>query len=509
MATVTITDQERSLLNLIAEGESTPGVDPYISLYPSTSEPALVQMTLSEVLRFQQQRIDQGHRSSACGRYQFIKRTLGGAIDILGVDPLTTCYTPNIQDALILAILKRYRGLDDWIAGSLSTDRFMIKLAQEFASFPVPYAMQGHRRQVQKGETYYAGDGLNRALHDPDTLFQQLNDIKAGGTGEISEIDVNSSGPSGARPVLGDSPRTQVSRSAAGAGVGNVPGTGRPGAQPAVNRANLPGGNAVYVYEAIDPLDDRYDFRTGKKVKDILIHGTNAAAASPVTMDNVGPANVAATNTGVAPVEGADPDALDPRGRNQIPTDVTTSTTQTSREITTTVETSTGPQDLTREQIAEGQDAGTISTSAAQTALQDIVRQEQEARAEVSQEVQDAADPDAADPRGRNQIPTETQQNQILEGNAPQTPAPAPTQSPCVTPVTVNTTTAGSTGITSNGALDAFGGAGANINDDLTRTNESNADTEQRLGIDPRGLDQRNTPTTQNVSKSWRDSGPI
>ena len=43
MAEITITDQERSLLTLIAKGESSAGVDPYTSLWPGTSEPSLVQ----------------------------------------------------------------------------------------------------------------------------------------------------------------------------------------------------------------------------------------------------------------------------------------------------------------------------------------------------------------------------------------------------------------------------------------------------------------------------------
>lgn len=45
--------------------------------------------------------------------------------------------------------------------------------------------------------------------------------------------------------------------------------------------------------------------------------------------------------------------------------------------------------------------------------------------------------------------------------------------------------------VTSSSELDAFGGAGANVNDDLTRSNTSVADTDARLGIDPRGVDQR------------------
>ena len=300
MPTITITDQEKSLLNLIAKGEAAAGVDPYTSLWPGTSEPSLVQMTCAEVQRFQTQRIAQGYRSTACGRYQFIKRTLTEAIRVAEIDPLTTRYTPDVQDYLILAILKRYRKLNEWVAGTYTTDRFMIKLSQEFASIPVPYQMQGQSRVVNKGQSYYAGDGLNKAHHDPDSLYQQLNDILNGGTGESTTVDVLPSGPSGALPELGTSPRTQVARSTAGAGVGAVSGQGRPNSQP-VSSSTLPGSTTVYVYEVIDPLDDRYDFRTGKKVKDILVHGVSAAAASPHVETNIGQANVASTNIGVVP----------------------------------------------------------------------------------------------------------------------------------------------------------------------------------------------------------------
>ena len=383
---ITITDQEKSLLNLIAKGESSAGVDPYTSLWPGTSEASLIQMTCSEVQRFQTQRITQGFKSTACGRYQFIKKTLTEAIKVSGVDPLTTCYTPDVQDYLILSILKQYRKLDQWIAGTYTTDKFMIKLSQEFASMPVPYQMKGQSRTVNKGQSYYAGDGLNKAHHDPDSLFQQLNDILNGGTGETTTVDILPTGPSGAQPELGNSAKTQTSRSVAGTGVGAVSGQGRPGSQPigsaslpdvynqsgagvtgqpsagpgsstiATGRNRLPGGNAVYTYEVLDPLDDRYDFRTGKKVKDILVHGINAAAASPHVEQDIGAAGVAGTNTGTVP-------------------------------------------------------PGTIIPPV------------------------DETDPDAADPRGKTQIPSEAEQTQALEGNAPVAPAAAPTETPCPAPV--------------------------------------------------------------------------
>jgi len=300
MSEVTITDQEKALLDLIAKGEAVRGSDPYTSLWPSTTEPLLPQMTLAEVDRFQTQRINSGIRSSACGRYQFIRATLRDCVGYLGVDPLRTRFTPDIQDALIIARLKRIRKMDNWLAGDLSTDRFMIKLAQEFASMPVPYPMKGASRTLAKGQSYYAGDGLNRSNHDPDTLYRELEDIKNGGVGSTATIPINEDGPSGALPASGTSPRTQTATTVSGGGVGSYNG-GNAGSRPLPSGSLPAATGAVYQYRVIDPLDDRYDFRTGEKVKDLLVHGTGAPAATPVVNGNIGPANVSTTNTGVAP----------------------------------------------------------------------------------------------------------------------------------------------------------------------------------------------------------------
>lgn len=300
MTEVTISDQERQLLDLVARGEAVRGADPYISLWPSTTEPRLIQMTLAEVDAFQGRRKSAGFRSTACGRYQFIRSTLRECVGYLGVDPTRTRFTPDVQDALILARLKVFRQLNEWLEGTLPTERFMIRLAQEFASMPVPYAMQGHKRPVQKGQSYYAGDGLNKSNHDPDTVYQELEDIRTGGTGGVRTIPVNSDGPSGALPPTGTSPRTQVATQAAGNGVGAYVG-GNAGARPLPSSILPAASSAVYQYRLTDPLDDRYDFRTGEKIKDLGIHGTGAAAATPVINGNIGPAGVATTNSGVEP----------------------------------------------------------------------------------------------------------------------------------------------------------------------------------------------------------------
>ena len=55
-------------------------------------------------------------------------------------------------------------------------------LAMEWASLPVLIACQGAHRRVAAGETYYAGDKLNRALVPPDHVRVVLNEVKSATT---------------------------------------------------------------------------------------------------------------------------------------------------------------------------------------------------------------------------------------------------------------------------------------------------------------------------------------
>ena len=64
--------------------------------------------------------------------------------------------------------LLRRRGYQPWIDGKTTTDTFMVGLAREWASFPVPIADEGRAPDGrERGETYYAGDRLNKALIGP------------------------------------------------------------------------------------------------------------------------------------------------------------------------------------------------------------------------------------------------------------------------------------------------------------------------------------------------------
>lgn len=299
MTEVTISDRDMQVLDIIARGEAVQGSDPYNSLWPNTTNPQLSQLTLAEVLRFQEQRRASGIQSEASGRYQFMRPTLQETIATVGVNPIRVRFTPDVQDALIKERIRYFRQYSSWLDGSLTTDRFMIKLAQEFASMPVPYNMtKPNGKRLLKGQSYYADGTLNRAKHDTDTLYQELEDILASPAGNVRIVSLDPAGPNTVLPAAGTSPRAQTANRAAGQGVGAYVG-GNAGARPLQSTVLPAATGAVYQYRTIDPLDDRYDFRTGEKIKDLSIHGTAAAAQTPIVNGNIGLARVATTNSGV------------------------------------------------------------------------------------------------------------------------------------------------------------------------------------------------------------------
>src|SRR6185312_12693691 len=104
--------------------------------------------------------------SSAAGRYQVMQATLAGLKKALGLGG-TEAFSPDLQDRLGYQLLKQ-RGYADFMARKITINAFAKRLAQEWASLPVLEATQGAHRRVAEGETYYAGDRLNRALISPD-----------------------------------------------------------------------------------------------------------------------------------------------------------------------------------------------------------------------------------------------------------------------------------------------------------------------------------------------------
>lgn len=110
--------------------------------------------------------------SSACGRYQFMRATLQGLKTELGLTGMEF-FDPNLQDCLGYHLLKR-RGYASFMSGKITPTAFGLRIAQEWASFPVLAATKGAHRNVVRGQSYYAGDGLNKSLVKPEAVEKAL-----------------------------------------------------------------------------------------------------------------------------------------------------------------------------------------------------------------------------------------------------------------------------------------------------------------------------------------------
>jgi hypothetical protein len=128
----------------------------------------ITEMTLDE-LQHWQPGFTKSFGSSASGAYQFMLATLKELETKLSLTG-SEIFDAALQDRLGYELLKR-RGYKPWVDAKTSTDTFMIGLAKEWASFPVPSRMKGAHRTVDRGQSYYAGDGVNKALVAPDVVW--------------------------------------------------------------------------------------------------------------------------------------------------------------------------------------------------------------------------------------------------------------------------------------------------------------------------------------------------
>lgn len=159
------------ILNLIAGPESRGHYD---MMFGSRQHPEILNMTLKELLQFQKDykagRITgRAMETAAAGRYQFMPNTLVECINGLGIDPSKEKFSPENQDKLIIYRLRSIRGLDEWLSGKLSNEKFMDNLAMEFASFPAP---------SKGGRSWYDKVGSNKAGISVATVDSKLSQIQ-------------------------------------------------------------------------------------------------------------------------------------------------------------------------------------------------------------------------------------------------------------------------------------------------------------------------------------------
>ena len=126
----------------------------------------ITQMTITELVKYQNdylahqkaEGVPDNERSAAVGAYQMLYPNEYVKDANLSMD---SKFTPQNQDKLALAFLAK-RGLT---AEKAATDpeSFALGLSKGFAGIPVLEAMQGYSQQIERGQSYYRGDGINKA----------------------------------------------------------------------------------------------------------------------------------------------------------------------------------------------------------------------------------------------------------------------------------------------------------------------------------------------------------
>lgn len=155
------------VLNFIARYESRGNYN--ITLGGTTAP--LTKMTLAQVYDYQDQMRRAGKESTAVGRYQYIKSSLQDVAKQLGLDPNTTVFDEKTQDAIAIADMRRRAGLDNWLAGSTSDERFLENLSRIWAGLPSP---------SKGGPSFYSGVGSNAAGVGLQAALSTLQNINTG-----------------------------------------------------------------------------------------------------------------------------------------------------------------------------------------------------------------------------------------------------------------------------------------------------------------------------------------
>jgi len=87
-------------------------------------------------------------------------------------------FDPGNQDRIFEVLLDR-RGYQEFLRGDLSEVDFANNIAREWAAMPVVCDIQGAHRALKRGECFYAGDKVNKALVSPEEFLATIREILA------------------------------------------------------------------------------------------------------------------------------------------------------------------------------------------------------------------------------------------------------------------------------------------------------------------------------------------
>ena len=156
--------QPQGVLELIRGAEGG-----YESMYPSETISGLTEMTITEVVALQKEKLKDGRESAAVGAYQMLYPDR--YVEAAGLT-MSSKFTPENQDRLAQAFLAE-RGLTAEKAAK-DPAGFAKGLAQGFAGIPVLETMQGEEQQVERGQSYYRGVDKNKATVSPEAVEEAI-----------------------------------------------------------------------------------------------------------------------------------------------------------------------------------------------------------------------------------------------------------------------------------------------------------------------------------------------
>ena len=158
------------IMTVIGDAESEGN---YNIKYPSTPVPGMVDMTIKEV----------GKLNAASGRWQLTHPVKQAKAAGIGENEK---FSPTNQDKIAMNIILKKRGITKEMVKN-NPAKVALKLAQEWAGLPVLEGVQGKKKWVNRGESYYEGDGINHAYVSVEKVEAALKQM--GATIEISVAD--------------------------------------------------------------------------------------------------------------------------------------------------------------------------------------------------------------------------------------------------------------------------------------------------------------------------------
>ena len=191
------------VLDLIAGAESRGRYD---IVYGGEILDGVTEQTIAEAAKRAGDRGD--GKNYAVGKYQFI--TLVDQAKAAGLDPTKDKFSPANQDKMAIHLIEQKRKVSKDLAKN-NPNEAALRLAREWAGLPVLAPTKGAKRDISRGQSYYAGDGVNKSTIGPEKVEAAFQKLQKGG--EVG--DKKEEGKVGGQSYVKqnkDQPQTKVSR---------------------------------------------------------------------------------------------------------------------------------------------------------------------------------------------------------------------------------------------------------------------------------------------------------